>query len=266
MSDKEEYDNNILRDITLECLMKKKYYHQYKYKKSQNQEMLFDKQRKKNIQFYKKRINDMTRYFMNHSTGEDRYYPEELSSSFNDYLDSAIEYFQMIDKTDIIQEDYIGLSLFEYDKEDEDEDENEDYDEEKEEKEETYTNEEKNEKPNYNKSLLFLKNKPNTTTSSLLNNFIKITKQPSTNENLHYPHQKHIQLDNPKLKTKGIYYDKNNNITNNYEKEAYNKNTEEKISISKEEHTPVKSENNNGRNEKIPDEFNPNTSVKNELV
>lgn len=266
MSEKEEYDNNILRDITLECLMKKKYYHQYKYKQSQNQEILFDKQRKKNIQFYKKRINDMTRYFMNHSTGEDRYYPEELSTSFYAYLDSAIEYFKMIDKTDIIQEDYIGLSLFEYDKEDEDtDDEDEEDDEEKE--EEKKEKEEETKEPDYNKSLLFLKNKSNTTnTSSLFNNFIKITKQTSTNENLHYPHQKHIQLDNPKLKTKGIYYDKNNNITNNYEKEAYNKNTEEKISISKEEDTPVESENDNGRNEKIPDEFNPNTSVENEPV
>ena len=256
MSDKEESDNALI-DITLEYLMKKKYYHQYKYKKNQTQEiLLFDKQRKKNIQFYKKRINDMIRYFINHSTGEDRYYPEELSTSFYDFVDSAVEYFKMIDKTDIIQEDYIGLSLFECGNE-EDECDDESENEKKKEKEDG------NEEPhNYNKSLLFLKNKSNTTsTSSLLNNFIKITKQSSTNENLHYPYQKDIQLDNPKLKTKGIYYDKNNNITNNYEKETYKQNAEEKIPISKEEDTSY-----DGWNEKNQNEFNSNTSLENEFV
>lgn len=197
----------------------------------------------------------MIRYFINHPTEENRYYPDELSTSFYDYVDSAVEYFKMIDKTDIIQEDYIGLSLFECDnfQEEEDQEKNEE--------------EEEKEQHNYNKSLLFIKNKSNTTsTSSLLSNFIKITKHSSTNECPHYPHQKEIQLDNPKLKTKGIYYDKNNNITNNYEKESYMQNTEEKIPISKEEDISITFENVDGWNEKVQNEFVANTSVENSFI
>ena len=192
-------------DITLEYLMRQKYYHKYQ-NKDEEKKQEYISIRNKDKKFYKKRINDMTRYFMKYDQEEDknRYYPEQLESSFYEYINTAIEYFKMIDKTDIIQEDYIGLSLLE----DEDDDDAgvKEKDEEKMPPIETY------------KSFMFPQNTP------LLGNFIKVTKK--TLEPTNYPHQKEICLEDPKLKTKGIVYHdihsdgKNNNIINNYEKQT----------------------------------------------
>ena len=114
-----------ISEITLEYLMNKRDYKKYQNIKSINAAKNISKDKI----FYQKRINDMTRYFMSHkaTNEEDRYYPDYLVNAFDNYLETMIEYFKTIDKTDILQEDYIGLhSLEEIEDEVKDELENED--------------------------------------------------------------------------------------------------------------------------------------------
>jgi len=190
-----------ISEITLEYLMNKRDYKKYQNIKSINAAKNISKDKI----FYQKRINDMTRYFMSHkaTNEEDRYYPDYLVNAFDNYLETMIEYFKTIDKTDILQEDYIGLhSLEEIEDEVKDELENED----------SFNSISLTAEDKYKS--LFLKQP---TTPTLFNNFMKVNKNKPEEIN-QFPLQKEIQLDNPILKTKGVSYHKNNNITNKYEK------------------------------------------------
>jgi len=203
-----------ISEITLEYLMNKRDYRKYQNKKNINAARNISKDKA----FYQKRINDLTRYFMNRSASDEdeRYYPDYVVISFNNYLDTLIEYFKMIDKTDIIQEDYVGLRAldnFEIDKQDDQEYQNKDSS--------TIS-------CGCNKSLFF---KQTIAPSSLFSNFIKVTKTKEDVPKV-YPLQREIQLDNPTLKTKGVTYHKHNNITinnniiNKYEKTYQNTETD----------------------------------------
>jgi len=197
-----------ISEITLEYLMNKKDYKKYQTIKNASFIQNIDKDRL----FYQKRINDMTRYFMNRSSmDEERYYPDYLVSSFDNYLETVIEYFKTIDKTDIIQEDYIGLQSLEKSRkiyEDDNEDD---------------TNMNENtiimDIDMIQTKSLFMKQ---TITPTLLDNFIKVNKKEEAQTDIistakQFPLQRDIQLDDPKLKMKGISYHKNKNITNKYE-------------------------------------------------
>jgi len=91
----------------------------------------------------------------------------------------------MIDHTDIIQEDYIGLQLLEEEIPD---------DEEQQEVTETY---------NESYKSLYM-NTPQTIQT--LDNFVKIIKKTEDKNPMYVPQQKEINLNNQELKKKGIFY------------------------------------------------------------
>ena len=194
---KEDKALSKLSEITLEFLMKKKDYNKYcSLKKETGSAQIY-----KDLSFYQKRINHLTRNLMNQKKDRNEpssIYPDYLITAFDNYLLTSIEYFKTIDKSDILQKDYIGLF-------------------------ELLNDEETDELPFVDqaelhppiedqfKSLFFKQNTP----PNLLQNFIKVSKTEETIQT--FPIQKEIKLDDPTLKMKGISYHKNNNIHNQYE-------------------------------------------------
>jgi len=92
-------ESDFLANITLEYLMKKDHYAKYiEQIKPVNREKYL-KERK----FYKKRIYDFTKKMLN---GEKTGVSQDVIFAFENYIRYCVEYFKMLDKTDILQEDY----------------------------------------------------------------------------------------------------------------------------------------------------------------
>ena len=109
--------------------------------------------------------------------------PNNINKAFDNYIKEAIEYFKILDETDLFQEDYIGLQIL-------DEMELE----EEEEKVEKINDEE------IIKTFMLPKNNvPN------LDNFVKI-KKTQEEKIVKLPVQKEINLFDNQYKTKGIQY------------------------------------------------------------
>jgi hypothetical protein len=171
----EEKPFSKMTEITIEYLTNKKIYE----KLIQSKNPILIESYNKDKKFYKKRIHNLHRNLMN----EKQIYPDFLQKAFDNYMKLSIEYFKMIDENDILQEDYIGLQLLEEEIKDEEQ-----------EIPETNIEEE-----SY-KSLYM--NTPQVN----LDNFIKIIKNTEDDIILYVPQQKKINLNNPELKTKGIFY------------------------------------------------------------
>ena len=169
-------------EITLECLMNKSTY--LKYIKNQKMENNI-KSNIKNRKFYKKRIYDLTKQLMHSEPSPST----EISKAFENYINSCINYFQILDKTDILQEDYATIT-------------------------DTHLiNTELLSIDDANKSMMrFVKMyEPNS-----LEKIVKrtVTKLATTPIQI-LPKQKNINLKDPILRNKGIC--KKNNISNKYE-------------------------------------------------
>jgi len=171
----EENSFDQMTEITLGYLTNKKIY-----EKICNHPLLIESYNK-DKKFYKKRIHNLHRNLMNNN----QIYPDFLQKAFDNYMKLSIEYFKMIDHTDIIQEDYIGLQLLEEEIPD---------DEEQQEVTETY---------NESYKSLYM-NTPQTIPT--LDNFVKIIKKTEDKNPMYVPQQKEINLNNPELKKKGIFY------------------------------------------------------------
>jgi hypothetical protein len=175
----EKKENKILTEITIDYLINKKTYERIM--KSKN-EIIHDYYKEDKI-FYKKRINNLTRNLMDKKK---ELYPNHIYRAFEHYIKEAIEYFKLLDETDLIQEDYIGLQLLE---EMGIEDEHV---------------EKINEKMNDNdiiKSFMLPKN----TQTSNLDNFVKI-KKTQEEKVVKLPTQREMNLTDNQYKTKGIHY------------------------------------------------------------
>jgi len=172
-----EYENRILTEITIDYLINKKTYERLINLKKERIDDCYKKDKK----FYKKRINNLTRNLMDNKKES---YPNNINKTFDNYIKEAIEYFKLLDETDIFQEDYIGLQLLE-------------------EMELEEESEEKVEKINDTeiiKSFMLPKNNvPN------LDNFVKI-KKTQEEKIVKLPIQKEINLLDNQYKTKGISY------------------------------------------------------------
>ena len=170
-------------EITLECLMNKTTY--LKYIKNQKLEHNI-KSNVKNRKFYKKRIYDLTKQLMHSEPSPST----EISKAFENYINSCINHFQILDKTDILQEDYANITESELCKlaklESIDE---------------------------ANKSMMrFVKMyEPNSLEKIIKRTIIKSAEVPTPI----LPKQKNINLKDPILRNKGIC--KKNNISNQYE-------------------------------------------------
>ena len=164
-------------ETTIEYFMNKKNYDKFKNLKMPE----VKKQQIREKKFYKKRINNLTRHFMKFQEND---YPDFLVKAFENYIRSSIEYFKMVDHSDSLQNEYIGLHSLEKEFEDEEE-ENiiiTPYQEEI-------------------KSLFM--NKP--TTNTLLDTFVTIKKEEN-DVSMNIPQQKEINLSDPKFMVKGIIY------------------------------------------------------------
>jgi hypothetical protein len=171
----EEISFNQMTEMTIGYLTNKKIY-----EKLTKHPLIINSYNKDKL-FYKKRIHNLHRNLMN----DKQLYPDFLQKAFDNYMKLSIEYFKMIDHTDIIQEDYIGLQLLE-----------EEIPDEEEEIPETNIEEE-----SY-KSLYM--NTPHVIPT--LDNFVKIIKKTEDEKPMYVPQQKEINLNNPELKKKGIFY------------------------------------------------------------
>jgi len=87
-------------EITLECLMNRQAYSKYL-----KQEGVKMKNNLKDKHFYKKRIYDLTKSLMHNETSPS----EEINRAFDNYVNRCIQYFKILDTTDILQQDYDGI-------------------------------------------------------------------------------------------------------------------------------------------------------------
>ena len=172
-------------EITLECLMNKTTY--LKYLKNQNLEETKVKNNIKNRKFYKKRIYDLTKQLMHSEPSPST----EISKAFENYINSCINYFQTLDKTDILQEDYANITNTNL----------------------INTNVESVDEANKSMMRFVKMYEPNS-----LEKIVKrtVTKMAAPDPVL--PKQKNINLKDPILRNKGIC--KKNNISNKYEDTA----------------------------------------------
>ena len=183
--EKEEMSNfSNFTETTIEYFMNKKNYDKFKNLKIPE----VKKQQIREKKFYKKRINNLTRQFMKF---QENNYPEFLVKSFENYIHSSIEYFKMIDHSDSIQNEYIGLHSLEQ----------------SEKSEEVFEDDLEKENiiimPYQEEVKSLFMNKP--TTNTLLDTFITIKKEEKLNA-MNIPQQKEINLSDPKFMVKGIIY------------------------------------------------------------
>ncbi len=186
----------LINDLTLQYLTSKEFE-----SRVQNVPRPAPKQMKKDRKFYKKRILDLTKRMMREMIGQESNEEEPLVVSadvqhtFDNYVKSCIEYFQVSDKAGILQEEYNGITPENNQKGTQDDEEC---------KDQQYADE------------LFLKNVKLKSTNTL-DKFV--LKRPKSNKNDksidNLPRKKNIRLNDPSLKIKGI--GKKKNLDNKYE-------------------------------------------------
>jgi hypothetical protein len=184
---------NLINQITLDCLINREQYNKYMESKVSN------KNTRKDKKFYKKRIYYLTKELLLNKEEPPNVFPD-VKLNFNNFVNSCIQYFKSIDNNDIIQADYqniehslnIGKDITELNIDD-------------------IENQEE-----ANKLLM----RSIKLSNPSLDNFVKrtYTKKP---DSLILPKQKNIDLKDPILKNKGIC--KKKNITNKYDENNFSK-------------------------------------------
>lgn len=178
--------DSLINQITLDCLMNKKQYAKYvsaKISKSIN---------KTDKKFYRKRIINLAREMIvadDISLNILNVLPD-VKYAFDNYVNSCIHYFKLLDTNDIVQDEYKDYNFQK--------------DELMKEANETLENHEINDLVNVDNLLAREIKLP----SASLNSFVK-KKQKGP---MFIPQQKEIDLSNPVLKNKGIVKKKNKNI------------------------------------------------------
>ena len=88
-----------VNQVTLDCLMNKNQYEKYMSKK------INKKINNKDKKFYRKRVLNLTRELLLSNDSSLNLLPD-VKYSFDNYVNSCIQYFKIIDSSDIIQEEY----------------------------------------------------------------------------------------------------------------------------------------------------------------
>jgi hypothetical protein len=162
---------------------------------------------KKDKKFYRRRIQSLTKELLSKEEEEEIVISPDVKYAFDNFIKTCIHYFKILDRNDIIQEDYNELD------------------------DEIKANVEISESSQIlkeeNEKLLMRSVKM---TNHSLDNFIKI-KMTKKTEDLIIPQQKEINLKDPVLKNKGVI--KKKNIINNYGEDTQ-KQTNEIYEIQKE--------------------------------
>ena len=95
------FGQDLISKLTLECLMNDKQYSKY----ISRNNIASQKDKK----FYKKRIYDLTKKILHNE--EIQIQNPDVIHTFEIFAKTCIEYFKVLDKTDILQEEYSELSL-----------------------------------------------------------------------------------------------------------------------------------------------------------
>ena len=208
-SNQESESDAFLNQASLDYLINTK---QYKIQFiSSTQNTINKKINRKDKKFYRRRILSLTKDLLSKEESEIVVSPD-IKYAFDNLVKTCIHYFKILDRNDIIQEDYNNFNKGI----------NEEIKEEKELSESEQFLKEENEK------LLMRSVK---LSNHSLDNFIKI-KMTKQAEELIIPQQKEINLKDPILKNKGV--NKKKNIINNYD-ENTQKQSKETNEIKKDE-------------------------------
>jgi hypothetical protein len=108
-TDNNNIDEKIINQITLECLINKEIYK--KYLTSNNVNTIINN--KKDRKFYRKRILQLTRDILLNDPSVQM--TNDIKFVFENYVNHCIQYFKMVDRVDLIQEDHY-IEDYEYDK------------------------------------------------------------------------------------------------------------------------------------------------------
>ena len=189
----ESESDAFLNQVSLDYLINTKQY------KIQLSNAINKKINKKDKRFYRRRILNLTKELLSKEESEIVVSPD-IKYAFDNLVKTCVHYFKVLDKNDILQEDY-----------------NEFDDEIKESIEMSESSKILKEE---NEKLLMRSVKMS---NHSLDNFIKI-KMTKTQEELIIPQQKEINLKDPILKNKGI--NKKKNIINNYDEDTKNETNE----------------------------------------
>jgi hypothetical protein len=186
--------NDLINKITLDYLLNTEQYGKSKNIKEREKGRRVNKDDKK---FYRKRIFNLFKDLLTKP-------PENVSPdviyTFENFLNASINYFQTLDKTDILQEDYKFIDI------------------------DNISNDNVQSIEDANK--LVMRSIP--LTQGSLSNFV--TKKVSKPKLLILPKQREVDLLNPELKTKGI---PKKNITNKYEENKETKNEQKEAENNK---------------------------------
>lgn len=188
--------DDFLNQVSLDFLINKKQYKNHSIGFTEN--TINKKINKKDKKFYRRRILSLTKDLLSKEDEVDIVIPPDIKYMFENFVKACVHYFKILDRNDIIQEDYNKFNEFE----DKIKENNEIHD------ESHKILKEENEK-------LLMRSVKMVNPS--LDNFIKINMTKQTKE-LIIPQQKEINLKDPILKNKGI--DKKKNIINNYEEDT----------------------------------------------
>ena len=191
--------DDFLNQVSLDFLINKKQYKNHSISFTEN--TINKKINKKDKKFYRRRILSLTKDLLSKerqdsaSAESESEIPPDIKYMFDNFIKACVHYFKILDRNDIIQEDYNEF------------------------KDKIKENIEINDESykilkEENEKLLMRSVK---ITNPSLDNFIKINMTKQTKE-LIIPQQKEINLKDPILKNKGI--DKKKNIINNYEEDT----------------------------------------------
>lgn len=93
----------IINQITLDCLLNRTQYEKYLSKQ------LLNKINEKDRLFYRKRTLNLTKELL--KGDEDLFVSPDVKYAFECYIKTCVRYFRVLDKSDLIQEEYKSLNL-----------------------------------------------------------------------------------------------------------------------------------------------------------
>jgi len=96
---------NIIHQITLDCLVNKEVYEKMQHLKREKNVNRKDKK------FYRKRILNLTRELLLKKDDDYSEINPDIKFAFDNYVKTCIQYFKIIDNNDIIQEEYKDFNL-----------------------------------------------------------------------------------------------------------------------------------------------------------
>lgn len=99
---------NYINQITLDYLINKENYKKIGKASSGNYSNSFKNANRKDKKFYRKRILNLTKDLLLFQENKDPILPD-VKKAFEIYVKTCVEYFQTLDKSDIIQEEYNEL-------------------------------------------------------------------------------------------------------------------------------------------------------------